>query len=126
MDIEISKHNDINLLKLTGRLAIDASENLLPEFEKIITSEADLKTKVAGFDCSGLTYIDSTGIGVFVKCMKGAISNDFTLYLLDVPEQISRIFKTAGLNKFFKMIDSDEFKEKYINEDDIDQVIDSL
>lgn len=57
-------------------------------------------------DCSGLTYIDSTGLGVLISVLKRVKRNGGTFYLSGLKPYIYRIFTVTGLDKIFEIEDN--------------------
>jgi len=125
MEIDSEKISNVYIMKIKGRLAIDVGEDLIAAYEKIVYADEENKPKAIAFDCTGLTFIDSTGIGAVVRCMKNAISQNISLHLTNVTPDILKILKLAELNKFLSILEGQEFHEKYIG-DDIDEIIDSI
>ncbi|MFK2826301.1 anti-sigma factor antagonist [Bacillus sp. B190/17] len=48
-------------------------------------------------DLSGVSYMDSTGLGVFVGLFKGLNANDGNLQLIGLSERLRRLFDITGL-----------------------------
>ena len=66
--------------------------------EIIETFKKDLK-----IDLTELNYLDSTGLGIFVSVLKKAKTNGKDIYLLNLKENIKKLFKITGLDKIFKI-----------------------
>lgn len=54
-------------------------------------------------DFSGVSYIDSAGLGVLAAALKRMRANRGCISIVGADEQIRRIFEIAGLAKVFKM-----------------------
>ena len=52
-------------------------------------------------DCSGLNYIDSTGLGIFVGALKKTKLAGRSIYLENIKENIKKLFIITGLDKLF-------------------------
>lgn len=52
-------------------------------------------------DCSGLDYIDSTGLGIFVGALKKARLTDRNISLENIRDNIRKLFNITGLDKLF-------------------------
>lgn len=48
-------------------------------------------------DLSGVSYMDSTGLGVFVGLFKSLNANEGTLQLVGLSERLKRLFDITGL-----------------------------
>lgn len=56
-------------------------------------------------DFSGVTYIDSTGLGVLIGLLKKLKLNDKKLYISGSVENVKKIFTITGLDKIFVLED---------------------
>lgn len=52
-------------------------------------------------DCSGLNYIDSTGLGIFVGALKKAKQDGRNIHIENIRENIRKLFVITGLDKLF-------------------------
>jgi len=68
--------------------------------EKIYQVVENSKGDVS-IDCSGLNYIDSTGLGVFVGALKKAKQNNRDIHILNIRDNIKKLFVITGLDKLF-------------------------
>lgn len=59
-------------------------------------------------DMSGLEYIDSSGIGVFIHAAKQLRAGKGNIVFFGVPEQIEEIFSIVQLQKFIEMYNTKE------------------
>jgi anti-anti-sigma factor len=53
------------------------------------------------FDCTGLTYVSSIGIGVFMDLLSTVKKKNGTVVFAAVPESVARIFDNLGFTVFF-------------------------
>ena len=65
-------------------------------YDAIDTHKMDLK-----IDCSGLNYIDSTGLGIFVGALKKTRLNGNDIYIENLKDNIKKLFLITGLDKLF-------------------------
>ncbi|HOQ08199.1 MAG TPA: STAS domain-containing protein [Clostridiales bacterium] len=68
--------------------------------EKIYQVVENSKGDVS-IDCSDLNYIDSTGLGVFVGALKKAKQNNRDIHILNIRDNIKKLFVITGLDKLF-------------------------
>ncbi len=54
-------------------------------------------------DCSGLSFLDSTGLGVIVACLKRVRSHDGDLCLVCPEHRIRRVFSIPQLDRVFEI-----------------------
>ncbi|CVK21656.1 STAS domain-containing protein [Sporomusa sphaeroides] len=53
------------------------------------------------FDMSQVTYIDSTGIGIFLDLRKKALNRGGSVYVYNMPDHIQMLFRVTHLEKLF-------------------------
>ncbi len=71
------------------------------QFKKRLYQIVDNSTKDIVIDCSDLSYIDSTGLGIFVGALKKARLTDRNISLENIRENIKKLFNITGLDKLF-------------------------
>jgi anti-anti-sigma factor len=82
-------------------------------FQKRVQKAIDRGYKRLIFNCCGLNYVSSTGIGsftAFLKTLKG-IGGD--LVLLDVQPKVYEVFQLLGFSQFFNIRDNEDDAENY-------------
>lgn len=93
ISIDITELDQELQVKLTGEIdaytAPQLRESLLPSAEK-----AGMKMVI---DLSEVSYMDSTGLGVFVGLFKKMRENDGNLILIGLTERLKRLFDITGL-----------------------------
>src|SRR5699024_11474450 len=50
-------------------------------------------------DLKDITYMDSTGIGVFISAYKSAKEHECSMELIHAKDRVSRLFKVTGLDE---------------------------
>lgn len=61
--------------------------------------------KTLVFDLRELTYIDSTGIGIFIFALKARSDHPGSLRIENVPDRIQRLFDLTGMSRFLDAAD---------------------
>lgn len=87
------------MVKLSGELDIHSKSDLKSELVALLDTHAGDVV----FDCEGLEYIDSTGLGVLIGYYKTVKLNDNTLYFENLRPNIMKIFSLTGLDKIFSI-----------------------
>lgn len=77
-------------IHISGEIDISNINALLEEIEKH-------KTKTVKLDCSGLAFIDSTGIGYLLRKVLEFKAEGRNLTLESVPETIHEVFEEMGI-----------------------------
>lgn len=78
------------------------------EFEKEILSIIDTGQNLIVLNCSGLDYISSSGLRVFLITQKKLMSTKGTLHLSNMQPSIKEIFDISGFSTIFKIFDTEE------------------
>jgi anti-anti-sigma factor len=69
------------------------------------------------FQCSGLNYVSSTGIGSFTTFLKAVKPQGGDLVLLDIQPKVFEVFQLLGFSQFFNIRDSLEDSIVFFNTD---------
>ncbi|MFK9091508.1 anti-sigma factor antagonist [Bacillus salipaludis] len=96
MNIRIDKQqNDRGIVVLvTGE--IDAFT--APKLREELLPLAEGKNQLITVNLKDVSYLDSTGLGVFVGLFKQLKKNDGELKLVELSERLKRLFKITGLS----------------------------
>jgi len=71
------------------------------------------------FQCSGLNYVSSTGIGSFTTFLKAVKPQGGDLVLLDIQPKVFEVFQLLGFSQFFNIRDSVEDSIQFFNSDKV-------
>jgi len=102
MNITTEKVKDFSVLKIDGR--IDTSN--FSVFEEEIDQLFNNGVKNIIFNCSGLNYISSSGLRVFLVAQKKTILLKGRLHLCNMQPAIKEIFAISGFSNIFGIFDS--------------------
>lgn len=102
MNITTEKINDFSVLKIDGR--IDSSN--FSEFEDKVNQLLNNGVKNIIFNCSGLNYISSSGLRVFLVAQKKTILLQGRLHLCNMQPPIKEIFAISGFSTIFSIFDT--------------------
>jgi len=64
-------------------------------------------------DLNGVSFIDSSGLGVLVGALRRARENSGTIRLVCTRENIMKVFRITGLDKVFPIFDSIEEADSF-------------
>jgi anti-anti-sigma factor len=73
------------------------------------------------FNCNGLNYVSSTGIGSFTAFLKTVKPKGGDLVLLDIQPKVYEVFQLLGFSQFFNIKDSLESSIGFFCGDEIEQ-----
>ncbi len=101
MSSELIVKEEINAdyvkVTLIGEIDIYTAQTLKDKLYGIVeTNQTDLR-----FECGGLNYIDSTGLGIFVGVLKKTKQYGKNIYLDKLKDNIRKLFVITGLDKLF-------------------------
>lgn len=101
MEIKSYEDNGVIVMSIAGRLDAENAETLKTEFKKKLQSE----TKIV-FDLRDLEYLDSTGLGAIVFCLKNCNESHGKLKLANLGEPPRMIFEVTRAYRLFDIYDS--------------------
>lgn len=87
------------LIEVKGDLDIYSED----EFRSFIEKEIEGDDKDMVIDIKDLDYLDSTGLGLFMKIYKIAKEKDKTVSIINPKENILKLFKITDLTDVFNM-----------------------
>ncbi len=93
--LEISRQFDETVIQISGEIDIFSA----PAFKEKVGGIIESGAAAVVFDCQGLEYIDSTGLGVFVSFLKKANQNDCALRLKNLKSSVLKLFVITGLDR---------------------------
>lgn len=103
--LQVGKGKETVQLVLNGYLDTYNS----PEFQTQINSLINSGVQYILFNCNGLNYISSTGIGAFTSFLKLLRQKKGDLVLFGLVSKVLEVFQLLGFTKFFKIaVDFDE------------------
>ncbi len=110
--VECTRQGDISILSLNGFL--DA--HTAPRFEKSIQEEYDAGRTRMIVDCTGLTYISSAGLGVFMSFIEDFRDKNGDIKICSLSEPVYQVFDILGFPALFDIVpDRQAAVEKFAN-----------
>jgi len=94
MHYTISKNNYYLVVSLTGELDISATDSLRNDVDKALGDNASVNLI---FDLSGVSFIDSAGLGVILGRYKKVSAAGGRVYLAGAGPQVRKILELSGL-----------------------------
>lgn len=98
-DSKIFEKDDQLLIKLAGDLDIYSED----EFRDFIEKNLENIDRRLVIDIDDLDYLDSTGLGLFMKVYKLAKENGQDFKVINPKENIYKLFKITDLTEIFNM-----------------------
>lgn len=98
---------EVNLMKnmeqATLRLAGEIDAYTAPQLKESFNSLMEQDSREIIVDLEKVTYMDSTGLGVFIGALKSAKEKDKQLKLVNIHERVFRLFQITGLDEIMDL-----------------------
>jgi anti-anti-sigma factor len=105
LKLKLDKINEVEeglVMDLTGYIDTYNSSYFQKRVQKVI--EAGYNRLV--FQCTGLTYVSSTGVGSFTSFLKALKAKGGDMVLLGIQPKVYEVFQLLGFAQFFNIKDS--------------------
>ena len=100
MELKTYERDGAEVIEINGRLDAEFAETLRSEFLKLIASHRKFV-----LDLSGMEYLDSTGLGAIVFCLKSSSEYNGKLVLANLGSKPRMIFTITRASKIFDIYD---------------------
>lgn len=97
--IETQQEDGYDILLLKGE--VDASNSVM--LDEAITKMVDQGSNIILVDGSGLEYISSAGLGVFMSYLEDFEEKGIDLKIFSLSERVFEVFKILGLDKLIRI-----------------------
>jgi anti-sigma B factor antagonist len=106
MKVNIEKHQNEKEVFVSVTGEIDAYT--APKLREELLPLAEGKNKVITVNLKDVSYLDSTGLGVFVGMFKQLNKNEGELRLVELSDRLKRLFNITGLSHIMSISDNTE------------------
>jgi len=110
MNMNYYKYNKDFPVIILGKSLTAGEAESLNEYADIIIREFPSKIAIS---LENVEVIDSSGISFLVKISKSTRNENIELILYGMNESLQRLFSVGGLNSFFTICTTAEFREIY-------------
>ncbi|AQQ08947.1 Stage II sporulation protein AA [Sedimentisphaera cyanobacteriorum] len=100
MKFDMEIRDDVCVLSLEGRLDSNTVQNLKTQFDKYIETNSKFV-----FNLDKLEFIDSTGLGGLVSCLKKTIPKGGDLKIVNLSPKPKMVFEITRAHKVFDIYD---------------------
>ncbi len=97
------------VLQLRVDLVMENCRDFFEVFKEVVAREP---TSVL-LDFTHIRFIDSSGIGILLKCSELSRQHSSALYIFGLNRQLDQVFKLAGLMKVFDLLGEEAVRERY-------------
>lgn len=96
MAVAYTTHNRILTVTLSGEIDHHRVKGLVRDLDREID---EVLPRGLTVDCSGVTFMDSSGIAILLRLWKKMQELDGTITVTGLPEQPARVIRAAGLQR---------------------------
>ncbi|CAM3921403.1 STAS domain-containing protein [Alkalicoccus chagannorensis] len=104
LDIDVQEKKGKNVAFVEGEVDVYTATKLKETIQPLAEGEHDLV-----IDLSGVDYIDSTGLGIFIGALKASEKSEGSMTLTGLNDRVRRLFEITGLHE---VIDIDAAKRE--------------
>lgn len=94
-------------VKVSGEIDVYTA----PELKDKLLQLTEVHGNDIQVDLKDITYMDSTGLGVFISAYKSAKEHESSMELIHAKDRVSRLFKVTGLDEIMNVRFDDNNKE---------------
>ncbi len=91
-------------------------ENAHEFYDELLALEG-LRTCNVYLDFSKVQFVDSSGIGILIKCSEVLRESSGSLNLVGLNRSLYSVFKLAGLFQIFRVIEVEDLKKTFTEEE---------
>jgi anti-sigma B factor antagonist len=99
MDYRVEKHDDVDVLRISGRLDLVSSNNL----KDCVRQRLDEKRTLLVLNMKGVDFINSSGLGALVSILKDVRLVNGRLVLSELAPYVQEIFEITQLSQVFEI-----------------------
>ncbi len=104
MEWKILQKNSVEIIRCKGRLDVNIADGFKKNVKEIIASGMPKLT----IDLAEVTFIDSSGLGALVGCLRAANQKGGDVKLCCLKPEIRMVIELTRLNRVFEIFNSEE------------------
>jgi anti-anti-sigma factor len=104
MQYEIEEKGRFTIIHVIGNLNHELSTKILDD---AITDRAKVGRHHFVFNLERTTYLDSTGISIFIHCLCDVQENQGSIYIIAEDTQVREVLRMVGIDRLVKVYDSE-------------------
>ncbi|MDD5091305.1 MAG: STAS domain-containing protein [Candidatus Wallbacteria bacterium] len=102
---EIKVKDSAIVCYIEGRIIYETESILKAAFDEILSG---ITKPLIIINCQGLSYINSSGIGLLVRILKDVRGSGRSLCLCNLQPSINDVFRVTNLNQVFRIFPTEE------------------
>ena len=101
MNLEIVRldNEQVKTLKVSGEIDVYTA----PQLKEALVPLTKKKGAVITVDLENVTYMDSTGLGVFIGALKSSKEYESEMRLVSMQDRVRRLFEITGLDSIMNI-----------------------
>ncbi|MBU5266423.1 STAS domain-containing protein [Virgibacillus proomii] len=99
LTIKITDEPTKSIVHLSGEIDAYTAPNL----KETLIPLTQQKSRIVEVDLEKVSYMDSTGLGIFISALKSTKEHDSKLILVNIQERVLRLFKITGLDEIMNV-----------------------
>lgn len=108
-EFTFTKADEIGILSVSGRFTLVDKD----DFQAALEDNVELNAMDLAIDARNLDYIDSSGIGDFIKLKMEAAKFKRAVYVFGLKEAVEKTFRSARLESVFNVLTEEEFLAQF-------------
>ncbi|WP_156292070.1 STAS domain-containing protein [Oceanobacillus salinisoli] len=108
LSIDLVEKSNHLIIRLSGE--IDAYT--VPKLKESLLPLTQKSGSVVEVDMESVSYMDSTGLGVFISALKSTKENDSHMKIMNLNDRVYRVFKITGLDEIMDIGRSNKVERK--------------
>ena len=104
LKIDHRKSGSVTVVDLSGKIVVGESAERLLETAKELVRQGERNLL---FNMTEVSYLDSAGLGVFMKCYNAVTAGAGQIKLVNVSARIRDLLRITKLHTFFEVFDDE-------------------
>lgn len=102
LDVSTDREPDATIVRLNGEVDLRTS----PQLRSLFLTLLEEKPARIILDLSGVSYVDSSGVGTMVELKRRAMRTEASVVLVGLQTRVRSLFEITRLDKFFIIADN--------------------
>ncbi|NLP01370.1 MAG: STAS domain-containing protein [Fibrobacter sp.] len=104
MKYEIEEKGHFKMIRIIGNIDVVSNKTL----DDAISGMIEQGHHHFVFNLERTTYLDSSGISIFIHCLCDVQQNNGSVYIIAEDNQVRRVLEMVGINRLIKTFDSEK------------------
>jgi len=105
LNIQTKQEESASVISIKGKVNFEVTAQLREVIKETIAAH---QPKLLVINLEGITFIDSSGLGLLVAARSSVDKNDGRLHLCCLPAQVKKIFDQTNLTNYFSIFDDEQ------------------